>query len=388
MIEQPVACHFMRRYATPTETFIVNQIAATGRYLASVMCRNVTGYAPISTVPAAPPQTFSYLTGAGATVLEGMAYRYARMASPAEKTFYVDALARIDPQVVHAHYGTDAAYLVRTGCVKSRTIVVSWYGYDVSRFPSSHLGLGSRYFNPLWEASAWHLAMTPAMVQALTNLGAPPERIILHHHGIDVDAWSTPVYSGERVPGRLLMVASMVEKKGHRTLLHALAELRDRHVQFQLRLAGDGSLRRELEVLARELGIEAHVEFLGHLDHSMALKAEYAMACAFVHPSQEAPNGDAEGLPGTILEAMASGLPVISTHHAGIPFAVRDRLNGLLVPERDSSALARAIESVLMSPNDASVMGLEGRAIVEREFNLKKQVEKLELIYDRAAVGE
>jgi colanic acid/amylovoran biosynthesis glycosyltransferase len=148
-----------------------------------------------------------------------------------------------------------------------------------------------------------------------------------------------------------------------------------------LRLVGTGPLLGDTKELAARLGVASRVTFVGHLPYGDDLLREYEDADVFVHPSRAASSGDQEGLPSTILEAMACGLPIVSTRHAGIPFAVTAD-SGVLVAERDSAGLAEAVVRLLRDGVRARAMGRVGRQRVAADFDLKCQAARLEDIYD------
>jgi glycosyltransferase involved in cell wall biosynthesis len=165
----------------------------------------------------------------------------------------------------------------------------------------------------------------------------------LAHHGVDIPP--PPVH--EPVwPPMLLSVGRLVEKKGFETLLQAAALMRDRGLDFRVRIAGDGPLWATLQRLVNELELADVVRFLGPLTRE-ELEPHYAQAAAFVLACQVAADGNRDGLPNTLLEAMARGLPVVSSTLASVAEAISDGQQGLLVPPRDSVALADALERLL-----------------------------------------
>ena len=164
------------------------------------------------------------------------------------------------------------------------------------------------------------------------------------YHGVDVPPVLPQIdRGGTRV---VLLVARLVEKKGVDLLIRAAALLRMRGADFVVRIAGDGPEWARLQRLAHELGVADQVSFLGPLTES-EVRAEYGRATVFALPCQVLPNGDRDGLPNVLLEAMAHGLPVVSTTLAGVREAVVDGESGLLVAPRDEVGLADALERLL-----------------------------------------
>jgi colanic acid/amylovoran biosynthesis glycosyltransferase len=226
------------------------------------------------------------------------------------------------------------------------------------------------------------------MAEELRELGAPASTVRVHHFGVDYDYWSRITANGsDRASAqRILMVASFVEKKGHLDLIRAFADVCGSEPGAMLRLVGSGPLESAARALVQELGLGSQVSFAGFIPHGDRLAAEYRDACVYVHPSRTASDGDQEGLPTTILEAMASGLPIVSTVHAGIPDAV-DPQSGLLLGEGDISGLARALVLLLREPGRRESMGEAGRSRVHADFNLTTQSRRLEFLYDEASAG-
>jgi glycosyltransferase involved in cell wall biosynthesis len=320
--------------------------------------------------------------------LSRLVYEHLRMALPSELGFYLSQIESTHALVIHCHFGTDARFFLGALRDLGASIFVSYYGYDVSSFVRSFLGLGRFYLAPLWGHSVTHLAMTPQMAVVLASLGAPPDRIRIHHHGIDTAFWEKGARSGDGNRPCILQVGSLHKKKGQDDLLKAFALVRRKQPQARLRLVGQGPQERYLRRLAVLLGIEDAVTFVGHLPHGTKLRQEYANATVFCHPSCTAPDGDKEGLPGTILEAMACGLAVVSTLHAGIPYAVRDGKTGWLVREGDIRSLAAALDDALSNGPRRVARGSAARSLVEREFDVRVQAQRLESLYDEAVSGQ
>jgi glycosyltransferase involved in cell wall biosynthesis len=201
--------------------------------------------------------------------------------------------------------------------------------------------------------------------------------ILRLYHGLDL---STFTGSDGAAPGMdpplLLSVAQLWERKGLEDLVRACRVLADRGIAASCRIVGEGPLRGRLEALIAELGLGDRVVLTGALRHPEVV-ALLAQARAFVLPCVVAPDGDRDGIPNVILEAMASGLPVISTPVSGIPEVVRDGETGFLVPEHDPTAVADAAARLLADADLASQLGAAGRAFVREEFDLDRNVERL-----------
>ena len=193
--------------------------------------------------------------------------------------------------------------------------------------------------------------------------GAAPR---LLRHGVDLTAFrATSPPNGS--PVRLLAVGRMVEKKGFDVLLESLM-LVDRPVRLQM--VGTGVLQSMIERAIETHGLSDRVELVGRLTHA-ELPAAYAGADIVVVPSIVDRQGDRDGLPNVVLEAMASGRPVIASDVAAIGTAVRDEQTGLLVPPGDAAVLAKAITALVEDPARRLRLGAAAREMVQREFDLE-----------------
>ena len=219
---------------------------------------------------------------------------------------------------------------------------LSCHAKDIWLTPAEELALKLR-------DAATVLTCTDENRRYLEQVSAGGTPITLVHHGVEIPTRLPPVEPNEASPV-ILTVGRLVEKKGHLTLLRAAAQLRQRGVDFSVRIAGDGRERAKLESLVHELSLSDRITFLGPLSDS-AVREEYLRAHVFTLPCQVLPNGDRDGIPNVILEAMAFGLPIVSTTLAGVSEAVLDGECGLLVPPQDEIALADALERVLRDPD-------------------------------------
>jgi glycosyltransferase involved in cell wall biosynthesis len=199
---------------------------------------------------------------------------------------------------------------------------------------------------------------------------------VLVPHGVDLRRFAPAPARAQRPrrgPLRLLAVGRCIEKKGFSTMIDAVSGL---DIPFDLRIVGDGPLRPTLERSASALGLADRVRLDGPLTHC-ELPDAYAAADVVVVPSVEDANGDRDGLPNVVLEAMAAGRPVVASEIAAISTAVRDGQTGLLVAPGDAPALRAAIERVARDHALAQRMGRAARALVGREFELGACTDRL-----------
>jgi len=199
-----------------------------------------------------------------------------------------------------------------------------------------------------------------------------PERVLLIRHGLRLDEYEAANGEGPVV----LAVGRLEEKKGFRFLLEACRILKERDVDLQLSIAGEGAQNSVLHDLAQRLSLDDRVVFAGAQDQSL-LGDLYRQAQVFVLPSVVAEDGDHDGLPNVLLEAAAMSLPIVSTMVGGIPEFVTDGVNGFLVPPRDAEQLADKIETLLGDAGLRERMGAEGRKRVAAEFDISRNVDEL-----------
>lgn len=206
------------------------------------------------------------------------------------------------------------------------------------------------------------------------------------HNGVDTEVFLPPSGALQekrkelRFSGPVVgCVAKLALRKGHPYLLKAMVKVREVYPAVTLILLGGGEEEANLKNLSRELGIEENVRFLGYRPDV----ARWLEVCDFmVLPSLSDMQGSpAEGLPISVLEAFAMGKPVIATGVGGVPEVVRDGENGYLVPPCDPARLAERMIQLLSAPGSAETMGLAGRALVEKEFNIKTTVGRYEEAY-------
>jgi colanic acid/amylovoran biosynthesis glycosyltransferase len=204
-------------------------------------------------------------------------------------------------------------------------------------------------------------------------LGCDPARIKVHHVGIDctLNTFRERQLDPRRnSPVKLISIGRLVEKKGHTHTLRALAQLlrKQPDLSLSLDIIGEGDLEHTLKKEASDLGLSDVVTFRGGLPHAETL-ALLDQASIFILPSLTSKSGDMEGIPVSLMEAMAHGIPVISTYHSGIPELVEDGVSGLLVPEGDDIALMRAIERMIEVASHWAETGRAGRETIVADFN-------------------
>jgi colanic acid/amylovoran biosynthesis glycosyltransferase len=288
-------------------------------------------------------------------------------------------LLRRDPALMHIYFGNTGVHLLPLIERWDRPCVVSFHGMDVQRRETER-GYEAK-LRRLLESVQLVLVRSQSIANRLTDLNCDPQKIRLNRAGIPLEQFS---YRQRTIPadGAWLLVQAcrLVPKKGLLTALLAFDRLLKTFPKSRFVIAGDGPLRQELGKLASELRIESSVTFTGFLKQA-ELRELYDRAHLFVHPSELPADSNQEGVPNSMLEAMATGLPVVATNHGGIPEAVTDGVSGFLVPERDDKRLAEAVVTLMSQPDLWLRFGIAASKQVAKEFEQRRQVEALESYY-------
>ncbi len=294
------------------------------------------------------------------------------------------------PVLAHAHFGPSGYGFLQLKKLFNIPLITTFYGVDMSVLPRQSPKWGKRYAQ-LFEEGELFLCEGPHMRESLIALGCPPEKVEVLRLGVDLDRIGFSergIDDDEKI--RVLVSASFREKKGIPFALQAFGEVRKAHPELQLSLtvigtAGQSSAeqaeRQKILAVVDQYGLSDTVSFLGAQPHDSFLRA-LADHHIFLHPSVTASDGDSEGgAPVSIIEASASGMPVLSTLHCDIPSVVLDGLNGLLAPERDVDSLAEKLECLVLNPSFWTTFGRAGRKHIEENHDAFKQSRRLEEIY-------
>jgi colanic acid/amylovoran biosynthesis glycosyltransferase len=281
--------------------------------------------------------------------------------------------------IIQCHFGPAGLLGIRLrelGALQGK-VITTFHGYDISK--SLHLQ-GNRY-KELFEKGDLFLPISKTWKKKLISLGCPENKTLVHHMGIKPESFATKhrqMNHSKRVT--ILSIARLSEKKGLEYGIRAIAHLKDKGVNVIYRIIGEGPLRDDLEALVKELSLQDVVELQGS-KNTEDIKYLLEEADIFSAPSVTASNGSQEGIPVAIMEAMATGLPVVSTIHSGIPELVKDGISGFLVPERDVGALAERLGFLIEHSELWPKFGKAGRKYVEENFNIDRLNDQLVKIY-------
>lgn len=271
-------------------------------------------------------------------------------------------IRRLRPDIVHAH-SSKAGILARAAAAlcRVRVVVFTAHGWAFKAEP----GLKSRLY--LLADRVVRRVTTEVICvseterrEGLAARTCVEDRTVVIRNGVEPESFPVRVHAAVERP-RLVSLGRFKAPKDFGTLLEALAQLRD--VPFEAVLVGDGPQRRALERAAQELGLSDVVEFAGERDDVPSLLAG---ADCFVLSSTS------EGMPISVLEAMAAGLPVVASDVGGVHELVREGETGFLVPAQDAAALARAIRPVLADHHERARLGANGRSDVEATFTVAR----------------
>lgn len=300
-------------------------------------------------------------------------------------------LRRVRPRLIHAHFATDGLTALPIARRLGLPLVTTLRGYDVMVEPGRMLASGKlsrvRYAllrRRLMARGDLFLAVSDALRAMAIERGFPAERTLTHYDGVRLDEFEPGRDAAE--PGLILHVGRLVEKKGAALLVRALAEVRREHPGARLAILGEGPLEGALRRLAGELELGQSVAFLGALPHG-EVRRWMRRAWVLAAPSVRAADGDREGLPTVVVEALASGLPVIGSAHAGIPEAIEHGRTGFVVAEGEVGELAGRLGLLLASSGLRAEMAGRSRALAEARFDAVRQGERLEAYYDRLIAG-
>ncbi len=291
-------------------------------------------------------------------------------------------LATNNAQLLHIYFGHIAVHLQPLMRHWPKPCVVSFHGADV--LVDLDLPRYRSATREMLAAARLVLVRSHSLARAVEELGCPAAKIRVHRTGIPL---GEIVFRARAWPHegawKFLQAGRLIEKKGFETSLRAFAAFRARTPGAIFTIAGEGPMRNELQELARELGVEDRVRFVGFLSQA-ELRERFYQSHIFLHPSAMGADGNQEGVPNAMLEAMASGLPVFATRHGGIPEAIESGVSGVLVAERDHAALAQALLDWTGRPEALTRMARAGSEAVATKFEQRAQARALENFYFEA----
>jgi glycosyltransferase involved in cell wall biosynthesis len=361
----PIAV-FVGTYLPYSETFIYDQLKFQQHFQARVF-----GYSESE-----HSQKFPYDDKCLLTPIESAIYQTFGWAPK-----FTQSLKKLKPRLIHAHFGPNGVLAASFAKKLNIPLVVTFHGHDVPGLmrPNKFTWRYGRYnlfASRMFRYAKLFLPASLELARILEEkLHVPPEKILLHHLGIDTV--KLPYHSRPKREVNVLMIGRFVEKKGFEFGIQAFAKVHEKFPGSRMTLVGDGLLKENLQKLIVSLGIQNHVDLKGILPADKVHQEMHA-ADVFMAPSVVSATGDRESGVIVIKEAAATGLPTLGTYHGGIPEIIEHEKTGFLVAERDVSRLASYLEKLFESYELRQKLGKAAREKMELEYDTRKLNHRLE----------
>ena len=284
--------------------------------------------------------------------------------------------------IVHCHFGPCGQFgiFLKDLGVPTGKVSTVFHGYDISKYLKT---FGNSVYDNLFQKGDIFLPISEYWKEKLVELGCPKEKIAVHRMGIDTTKFvpiERKLHAKRKV--QLVSIARLVEKKGVQYGIRAVSRVIETFPNIEYLIIGDGPLRGSLELLIQELHVGEHIHLLGWKEQEAIIDIMRNTDILLV-PSVTSRNGNQEGIPVVLMEALAQGIPVVSTYHSGIPELVQEGKSGLLVPEHDVDGLVEKLEYLLTQPERWPEMGKEGRRHVENHYEINKLNDRLVEVFQQ-----
>lgn len=287
-------------------------------------------------------------------------------------------ISEFKPDIIHCHFGTDFLKLIANlnDTNKKIPILISFYGYDVTERIKNNAVL-RQYQKYLCYRNVYSIAVSNSLIENVMKTIHPFNQILLLPSGIDTEFYNRKQVIGNENEYLFIQVSSFYQKKGHKYTLIAYKKFLEQNKKhnYKFIIAGFGPLEDEIKQQVKELNIERNVIVMGPITPEEMVELGSRANC-FVQMSITADNGDMEGLPNVLLEAMALELPIVSTNHAGIPDIVENGVNGILCDEKNVEQYVAAFEEIV----NWEKLPKNREKIIEL-FSLKCHMRKLNDLY-------
>ena len=288
-------------------------------------------------------------------------------------------LDRENARLLHIFFGHIAVHLLPLIRAWPKPSIVSFHGADV--LVDMEKPAYRNATKQMLDAATRVFVRSASLRRAVIELGCEENKIDIVRTGIPLGEFP---FREREFPAdgewRFLQASRLVQKKGLATTLHAFTHFLGHYPRATLTIAGEGPMREELQELTRKLKIDDRVALPGFLPPEKLREIYYA-SHIFLHPSETGSDGNQEGIPNAMLEAMATGLPVFATDHGGIPEAIESDVSGILVPERDYEALSQALLKSVQDRDLLARLARDGANAVAQKFDQQNQIRRLEEIY-------
>lgn len=300
--------------------------------------------------------------------------------SPSYASVLRSRIKTLKPSLIHAHFGPEAIrFWDNLNPDIQIPFIISFHGYDASRMLRSKSYV-KRIKAMVQEPNVSIICVSRYMQEQLAAAGISSPRTHILYYGTDCDFFQPAERQSPNSAFTFLQISSFREKKGHRYTIDAYARLKQAQPELKskLILAGEGPLLAEIKSQVQDYGLQQEVQFPGLINPNEA-KALLQAADCFVHHSVSSKDGDQEGIPNAIMEAMAMELPILATLHAGIPELVESGLNGFLVAEKDVEAYTSKMKEVTNWEKRPL-----NRSKVLQSFERKQHAASLQQIYQQS----
>lgn len=283
---------------------------------------------------------------------------------------------------IHAHQGKHSLDILPTAVEYDIPLIVHFRGRDSSTQTISRFRKNVIRYQHLVKRGSGFFAVCHFLEEELKKLGFPQNKLHVLYGGLDLDLYpfierSLPK-EGEI---RILSVARLVEKKGFLTLIKAFQQIQHDYSRTTLHIIGSGKDEEKIRSFIEEQQLNDRVFLRGPMD-SIQVSKELRDAHLFCLACETGEDGDVEGIPNALKEAMASGLPVISTYHGGVPELIEHKKTGYLVPEKNDLKLSQGLKYFLDHPRVWKRYIKTARQVIEDKFDLNKQIKEQQRLYD------
>jgi colanic acid/amylovoran biosynthesis glycosyltransferase len=291
-------------------------------------------------------------------------------------------LRRHSIDVLHVYFGHTGVHLLPFLQHWDRPSIVSFHGMDIQ--PRKEDPTYVDRLRQVLQIATLVLARSQSLQDKLLAYGCPVEKLRLNRTSIPLEQFPVhPRVVPQHGAWRLVQACRLIDKKGLDDALHAFAQFLELAPAAHFTIAGEGPLLQPLTQLRDQLGLQGHVTFAGFLSGADLVRL-YQQSHLFIHPSRTTADGNMEGIPNSMIEAMCTGLPVVATLHGGIPEAVKHGHTGLLVPERSAPELFGALRQLLLAPGKWQQFSSAAATDMRAQFALDRNIAALEACYDEA----
>ena len=287
------------------------------------------------------------------------------------------SLKRNKIDVILAEYGVLAFHNIELIKKTNIPLVVHFHGFDASVYEETKK---CNNYKEVFKYASYIIVVSKKMREMISELGCPAEKIILNTYGPQPEFEKVSPEFKEKA---LIAIGRFVNKKAPYYTILAFAKSVEKHSDAHLYLAGGGPLKEACENLVKHLKLEKNITFLGIITPEI-FRSYLSKVYGFVQHSIRAKNGDMEGTPLAVLESSVSGLPVVSTIHAGIPDVIVNNETGLLCQEHDVEAMTTNMIKIFDDRNDSIAMGEKGKRHILSNFTISRHIDALDEIIDKA----